>query len=333
MSSSMLDPGARIYVAGHTGLVGSAFVRALSASGYRNLLLRRHHELDLTNQSAVARFFSSERPDYVFLAAAKVGGIYANNMYPADFIHQNLAIQCNVIQQAYELRVKRLLFLGSSCIYPKHCPQPIREEYLLSGPLEPTNQPYALAKIAGIEMCASFNRQYRTRFLSVMPTNLFGERDNYDLQTSHVVPALIRKMWEATQRGSNTVSVWGTGTPRREFLYSDDLADACLFLMRLSDCHFDELTHNERPPLINVGYGEDTTIRELAEIIAEIIGFRGSTVFDASKPDGTPRKLLDGSRLNSLGWRPTTPLRLGLEKACKDFRRIHSHSPILENVV
>ena len=242
----MLDPSARIYVAGHTGLVGSALVRTLHASGYRNLLLRCHHELDLTNQSAVARFFSTERPEYVFLAAAKVGGIYANNTYPADFIAQNLAIQSNVIQQSYETGVQRLLFLGSSCIYPKHCPQPIKEDYLLSGPLEPTNQPYAIAKIAGIEMCAGFNRQHQTRFLAAMPTNLFGEGDNYDLQTSHVVPALIRKMSEATQLGWKSVTVWGTGTAKREFLYSDDLADACLFLMRLSDASFHQLIDSAR---------------------------------------------------------------------------------------
>ena len=333
MSSSMLDPSARIYVAGHTGLVGSALVRTLHASGYRNLLLRCHHELDLTNQSAVARFFSTERPEYVFLAAAKVGGIYANNTYPADFVAQNLAIQSNVIQQSYETGVQRLLFLGSSCIYPKHCPQPIKEDYLLSGPLEPTNQPYAIAKIAGIEMCAGFNRQHQTRFLAAMPTNLFGEGDNYDLQTSHVVPALIRKMSEATQLGWKSVTVWGTGTAKREFLYSDDLADACLFLMKLSDASFHQLIDSARAPLINIGSGEEITIRELAEIIADVVGFRGSLVFDSSKPDGTPRKLLDCSRMMSLGWRPTIPLRLGLEKVCKDFQRIHGHSPILENAI
>ena len=334
MSSSMLDPAARIYVAGHTGLVGSALVRALHAAGYRNLVLRRHHELDLGAQSAVARFFSTERPEYVFLAAAKVGGIHANNTYPADFIAQNLAIQSNVIQQAHETGVQRLLFLGSSCIYPKHCPQPIKEEYLLTGPLEPTNQPYAIAKIAGIEMCAAFNRQHGTRFLAAMPTNLFGEGDNYDLQTSHVVPALIRKMWEATQLGWKSVTVWGTGTARREFLYSDDLADACLFLMRLSDGCFDELIDATHAPLINIGYGQDSTIHELAETIADVIGFRGNLVFDSSKPDGTPRKLLDCSRLMSLGWRPTVPLRLGLERVCKDFQRIHGHSPVvLENAI
>ncbi len=333
MSSSMLDSSARIYVAGHTGLVGSALVRALHAAGYRNLIFRRHHELDLTNQVAVARFFSAERPDHVFLAAAKVGGIYANHVYPADFIAQNLAIQSNVIQQSYETGVQRLLFLGSSCIYPKHCPQPIKEDYLLSGPLEPTNQPYAIAKIAGIEMCAAFNRQHRTRFLAAMPTNLFGEGDNYDLQTSHVVPALMRKMWEATQLRWKSVSVWGTGAARREFLYSDDLADACLFLMRLSDASFDELVDRARSPLINIGYGQDMTIRELAETIADVVGFRGNLIFETSKPDGTPRKLLDCSRLTSLGWRPTISLRLGLEKSCQDFQRIHSHSPVLENAI
>ena len=318
----MIDPSARIYVAGHTGLVGSALVRALERSGHENLILRHHRDLELTNPRAVAEFFAQERPEYVFLAAAKVGGILANETYPADFVDQNLAIQSNVIPAAHRTGVKRLLFLGSSCIYPKHCPQPIKEEYLLTGPLEPTNRPYAVAKIAGIEMCWAYNRQYGTRFLAVMPTNLYGEGDNYDLHNSHVMPALIRKMWEAKEQGHEAVTVWGTGKPRREFLYSDDMADACLFLMGLGDDQFDQLTGEEHAPLINIGCGLDLTIRELAETVADVVGFRGKLVFDDSKPDGTPRKLLDCSRLNSLGWQPATPLRAGLERASQSFRQL-----------
>jgi GDP-L-fucose synthase len=317
---SGIDLSARIYVAGHTGLVGSALVRALQGSGFRNLILRSHRELELTNQAAVAEFFLQERPEYVFLAAARVGGILANDTFPADFIDQNLAIQSNIIHQAQITGVKRLLFLGSSCIYPKHCPQPIKEEYFLTGPLEPTNRPYAVAKIAGIEMCAAYNRQYGTRFLAVMPTNLYGEGDNYDLNTSHVLPALIRKMTEAMQEGSKTVTIWGTGKPRREFLLSDDLADACLFLMGLPDDRFDELAGREPAPLINIGCGQDLTIHELAETIADELGFRGELVFDASKPDGTPRKLLDCSRLTSLGWQPATPLLAGLQQVIQSFQ-------------
>jgi GDP-L-fucose synthase len=318
----MIDPSARIYIAGHTGLVGSALVRALEHSGYENLILRRHRDLELTNQRAVAEFFAQERPEYVFLAAAKVGGILANETYPADFVDQNLSIQNNIIPAAHRTGVKRLLLLGSSCIYPKHCPQPIKEEYLLTGPLEPTNRPYAVAKIAGIEMCWAYNRQYGTRFLAVMPTNLYGEGDNYDLHNSHVMPALIRKMWEAKEQGHEAVTVWGTGEPRREFLYSDDMADACLFLMGLGDDQFDQLTGEEHAPLINIGCGLDLTIRELAETVADVVGFRGKLVFDDSKPDGTPRKLLDCSRLNSLGWQPATPLRAGLERASQSFRQL-----------
>jgi GDP-L-fucose synthase len=318
----MIDPSARIYVAGHTGLVGSALVRALERSGHENLILRHHRDLELTNPRAVAEFFAQERPEYVFLAAAKVGGILANETYPADFVDQNLAIQSNIIPAAHRTGVKRLLFLGSSCIYPKHCPQPIKEEYLLTGPLEPTNRPYAVAKIAGIEMCWAYNRQYGTRFLAVMPTNLYGEGDNYDLHNSHVMPALIRKMWEAKEQGHEAVTVWGTGEPRREFLYSDDMADACLFLMGLADDQFDQLTGEEHAPLINIGCGLDLTIRELAETVADVVGFRGKLVFDDSKPDGTPRKLLDCSRLNSLGWQPATPLRAGLERASQSFRQL-----------
>ena len=318
----MIDPSARIYVAGHTGLVGSALVRALERSGHENLILRHHRDLELTNPRAVAEFFAQERPEYVFLAAAKVGGILANETYPADFVDQNLAIQSNIIPAAHRTGVKRLLFLGSSCIYPKHCPQPIKEEYLLTGPLEPTNRPYAVAKIAGIEMCWAYNRQYGTRFLAVMPTNLYGEGDNYDLHNSHVMPALIRKMWEAKEQGHEAVTVWGTGEPRREFLYSDDMADACLFLMGLGDDQFDQVTGVEHAPLINIGCGLDLTIRELAETVADVVGFRGKLVFDNSKPDGTPRKLLDCSRLNSLGWQPATPLRAGLERASQSFRQL-----------
>lgn len=316
-----MDVTAKIYVAGHSGLVGSALVRSLGRFGFNNLILRCREELDLTNQMAVTHFFDWERPDYVFLAAAMVGGIVANNTYPAQFIQENLAIQTNVIHEAYRTGVHRLLFLGSSCIYPKHCPQPIKEEYLLSGSLEPTNRSYAVAKIAGIEMCWAYNRQYRTRFLAVMPTNLYGPGDNYDLTSSHVLPALIRKMVEARDQGSGTVTVWGTGNPRREFLYSDDMADACVFLMRLPDSHFAQLVAGEDgPPLVNVGCGEDLTIRQLAEMIADVVGFRGELIFDASKPDGTPRKLLDVSKLLSLGWRPEVDLRTGLEAAVLAFR-------------
>ena len=317
----MISPSAKIYVAGHNGLVGSALVRALKNSGHGKLVLRSHRELDLTSQSAVAKFFAEERPEYIFLAAAKVGGILANDTYPADFIEQNLAIQSNVIQQAYRSGAKRLLFLGSSCIYPKHCPQPIKEEYLLTGSLEPTNRAYAVAKIAGIEMCSSYNRQHDTRFLAVMPTNLYGDGDNYDLQTSHVIPALIRKISEAKQNSSRRVTIWGTGNPRREFLHSDDLADACVFLMGLEDDQFLPLLRAEHGPVINIGSGQDVTIRELAETIADILGFQGELFFDASKPDGTPRKLLDCSRLNALGWRPSTQLRSGLQQACSNFQR------------
>jgi len=316
---SAISPSARIYVAGHTGLVGSALIRALRSSGFHNLILHSHQELELTNQAAVAQFFSQERPEYVFLAAAKVGGILANDTYPADFIEQNLSIQSNVIHYAQMTGVKRLLFLGSSCIYPKHCPQPIKEEYFLTGPLEPTNRPYAVAKIAGIEMCSAYNRQYGARFLAVMPTNLYGEGDNYDPEMSHVLPALIRKMTEARQKGSKTVTIWGTGKPRREFLLSDDMADACLFLMRLPDGQFEDLAGREPAPLINIGCGQDLAIRELAENVADIVGFTGELIFDARKPDGTPRKLLDCSRLNSMGWQAPTPLRAGLRQVCASF--------------
>lgn len=315
-----MSPDSSIYVAGHRGLVGSALVRRLEAAGHRKILKRTHAELELGDAAAVQRFFETEKPEYVFLAAAKVGGILANNSYPAQFIAENLAIQTNVIHEAYRAGVKRLLFLGSSCIYPRDCPQPIKEEYLLTGPLEATNRPYAIAKIAGIEMCWSYNRQYGTRFLSVMPTNLYGPGDNYDLQTSHVLPALIRKMHEAKERGDREVVVWGTGTPRREFLYSDDMADACLMLMNLSDDLFEAMLEQYQPPLINVGCGEDVTIRELAETAAKVVGFQGKLVFDTTKPDGTMRKLLDVGRMFSLGWRPAVSLSEGIRLAYRDFQ-------------
>ena len=310
----------RIYIAGHRGLVGSAIVRCLSAAGYTNLITRTHAQLELMDQAAVRKFFDKERPEYVFLAAAKVGGILANDSYPADFIYQNLAIQSNVIEESRRAGVKRLLFLGSSCIYPRDCPQPIKEDYLLTGPLEPTNRAYAIAKIAGIELCWSCNRQYGTRFLAAMPTNLYGPGDNYDLQKSHVLPALIRKMHEAKERGDIEVIVWGTGKPRREFLYSDDMADACLFLMNLPEQEFSSLiTHSSSPPLINIGCGTDLTIDELAETIASIVGFAGRLRFDTAKPDGTPQKLLDVGKLRQLGWKPRVALRDGIGSSYKDY--------------
>ena len=272
----------KIYVAGHRGLVGSALIRGLQERGYRNLVMRTHAELDLTNLAAVQEFFAAEKPEYVLLAAAKVGGIHANNTYPAEFIHQNLAIQTNVIHEAWRNDVKRLLFLGSSCIYPKDCPQPIKEEYLLTGELEPTNRPYALAKIAGLEMCWSYNRQYGSRYITVMPTNLYGPNDNFDLNTSHVLPALIRKMHEAKVVNADEVVVWGTGTPMREFLYSDDMANACLHLLEQPEARLESLFSEEHPPLVNVGCGVDLTIRELAELIQQIVGFSGKLVFDLS---------------------------------------------------
>lgn len=314
-----MEPGARIYLAGHRGLVGSAIMRNLQARGHANLLVRTHAELDLTSQAAVDAFFSTEKPDYVFLAAAKVGGILANNEYPAEFIRDNLAIQTNIIHAAWKNGVKRLLFLGSSCIYPKFAPQPMKEEHLLTGPLEPTNRPYALAKIAGIEQCWSYNRQYKTQYLAVMPTNLYGPGDNYHPQNSHVIPALLRKFHEAKLAGSPAVTVWGTGTPKREFMYSEDMADACVHLMGLSDAQFVPLLGQDRndglPPLINIGVGEDLAIAELAALVKTVTGYTGTIEFDTSKPDGTPRKLLDVSRLSELGWRPQTSLESGLRMA------------------
>lgn len=313
-----MKPDSRIFVAGHRGLVGSAVVRSLKTAGHRTIVTRTHAELDLMDRAAVHGFFEKEKPEYVFLAAAKVGGILANNTYPADFIHQNLAIQDNVIEESYRSGVERLLFLGSSCIYPRDCPQPIKEEYLLTGPLESTNRAYAIAKIAGIEMCWSYNQQYGTHFLAVMPTNLYGPGDNYDLQNSHVLPALIRKMHEAKARGDGEVVVWGTGSPRREFLYSEDMADACVNIMNLDDRAF-EAQAKQYPPLINIGCGVDLTIKELAQLVAKTVGFHGQLRFDTSKPDGTPRKLLDVSRLFSLGWRPAMQLERGIQVAYRDF--------------
>jgi GDP-L-fucose synthase len=314
-------PDALVYVAGHAGLIGSAVVRRLRHHGFANLLTRTHAELDLTDQAAVRSFFKAHRPEYVILAAAKVGGIVANNTYPAEFIDQNLAIQTNVISESRASGVKRLLFLGSSCIYPRDCPQPIKEEYLLTGPLEPTNRPYAVAKIAGIEMCWAYNRQYSTRYLAAMPTNSYGPGDNYDLQTSHVLPALIRKVHEAKVSGLPEVVIWGSGKPRREFLYSDDAADACIFLMNLPAELFDRLTSPglAEPPLINIGCGEDLTILELADLIRGVVGYTGRFRFDTSKPDGTPRKLLSVERLRQFGWSPRIDLEEGIGLAYRDY--------------
>ena len=318
-----MDKHAKIYVAGHRGLVGSALMRNLRDKGYANLLTRTHAELDLTSQAAVEEFFAVEKPDYVFLAAARVGGIHANTTYPAEFIRDNLAIQTNVIHAAYKNKVKRLLFLGSSCIYPRLAPQPMKEAHLLTSELEPTNRPYALAKIAGIEMCWAYNRQYKTRYLAVMPTNLYGPGDNYHPENSHVIPALIRRFHEARQNNSPSVTVWGTGTPRREFLYSADMADACVYLMNLPDGKFVPLLGQDRndglAPLVNIGVGEDLTIRELAETVKDAVGYEGAIEFDASKPDGTPRKLMDVARLNAMGWRASTPFSIGIKQAYADF--------------
>jgi GDP-L-fucose synthase len=317
----MMQHDSKIYVAGHRGLVGSALMRQLQANGYHNLVTRTHAELELTDQAAVRDFFAREKPEYVFLAAAKVGGIHANNTYPAEFIHQNLAIQTHIIHESWRNNVERLLFLGSSCIYPRDCPQPMKEEYLLTGPLEATNRPYALAKIAGIEMCGSYNRQYGTHYLAAMPTNLYGPGDNYNLQNSHVLPALIRKMHEAKLRGDTEVVVWGTGTPRREFLFSDDMADACVYLMNLPDERFLSLLKEDIAPLVNVGCGEDQSIRELAELVKSVVGFGGELLFDTSKPDGTPRKLLDVGKLARLGWSVKTQLQDGIKLAYTDYLR------------
>lgn len=326
-----MDKHSKIYVAGHRGLVGSAIVRNLQKRGYTRLVQRMHADLDLADQRATEDFFEAEKPEYVFLAAARVGGILANSSFPAEFIRENLSIQNNVIHSAYRSRVKRLMFLGSSCIYPKLAPQPMKEEHLLTGPLEPTNRPYALAKIAGIEMCWSYNRQYGTKYLAVMPTNLYGPGDNYHPDNSHVIPALLRKFHEAKLVGAPSVTVWGTGTPRREFLYSEDMADACVFLMSLSDERYERLLGSDEtktgrfePPLINIGVGEDVTIRELAEAVRAVVGFDGQIVFDATKPDGTPRKLMDVQLLTRAGWKASTRLLDGLGNAYDDFQR-HQH--------
>ena len=309
----MIDRNAKIYVAGHRGMVGSALVRRLQQAGYTNILTRTRAELDLLDQAATHAFLARERPDFIFIAAAIVGGIQANNTLRADFIYQNLMVEANLVHGAWLAGVQRLCFLGSSCIYPRDCPQPIREDYLLSGPLEPTNEPYAVAKIAGIKLCESYNRQHGTQYFSVMPTNLYGPNDNYDLANSHVLPALIRKAHEAQQRGDHELVVWGSGKPMREFLYVDDLAEACVFLMEkgVTDGYY------------NIGTGTDVTIRELAETVMSVVGFAGSIVFDSSKPDGTPRKLLDVSRLREIGWQARTPLREGIELAYRDFLARH----------
>jgi GDP-L-fucose synthase len=310
----MMDRSARIYVAGHRGLVGSALVRRLEQGGYPNILVRTHAELDLLDQAATSAFLEREKPDFIFLAAAIVGGINANNSFRADFIYQNLMVEANVIHGAWRAGVKRLCFLGSSCIYPRDCPQPIKEEYLLTGPLEQTNEPYAVAKIAGIKLCESYNRQYATQYFSAMPTNLYGPNDHYDPNNSHVLPALIRKAHEAKQRGDSEIVVWGSGRPRREFLYVDDLADACVFLM----------DQGVTDSFYNIGTGTDVTIRELAEIVMSVVGFSGKIVFDTSKPDGTPRKLLDVRRLREIGWQARTPLHEGIALAYRDFLARHA---------
>jgi len=305
-----LTQASRIYVAGHRGLVGSAVIRALQLRGYADLVVRTHHELDLTDQRAVHEFFQAERPEVVILAAARVGGIHANNSRPALFIRDNLLIQDNVIDAAHRSGVAKFVFLGSSCIYPKLAPQPIKEDYLLTGPLEPTNEWYAVAKIAGLKMCQAYRREYGFNAISLMPTNLYGPGDNFDLQNSHVLPALIRRFHEAKVRGDDSVTVWGTGTPRREFLHVDDLADAVLYLLQTYDAE----------PIVNVGWGQDVTIRELAELCMSAIGYRGRLIFDTTKPDGTPRKLLDVARLTSLGWQPKIPLKDGIGRTYAWFQ-------------
>lgn len=317
---SYIRPEDKIYVAGHRGMVGGAIVRELNKLGFHNIVTRTHAELDLTNQAAVNEFFATEKPQHVFLAAAKVGGIHANNVYRGEFIYQNLMIQNNVIHAAHQYDVDRLMFLGSSCIYPKECPQPIKEEYLLTGLLEQTNQPYALAKIAGIEMCWSYNRQYGTQYIAVMPTNLYGPGDNYHPENSHVIPALIRKAHEAKISGAKEMMVWGSGTPRREFLYCEDMAAACVYLANLPAEQYATLLNDQKPPLVNIGVGEDMTIRELAQTICDVVGFTGELVFDATKPDGTMRKLQDVSKLHSMGWQAKVPFHDGLAVAYDEFK-------------
>jgi GDP-L-fucose synthase len=314
-----MNPSSRIYVAGHRGLVGSGLVRELQRRGCGNLVLRTHAELDLTDRRAVEQFFRAEKPEYVFVAAAKVGGIFANNTFPADFIRDNLEIQTNVVHQAWASSARRLIFFGSSCIYPRDCPQPIREEYLLTGPLEHTNSAYALAKIAGIEMCRAYNQQHGAQFLTVMPTNLYGPGDNYDPQNAHVLPALIRRIHEAKTRGDRDVVIWGSGTPRREFLHVDDLAAACVMLASLDDAAYAAQIGAWRYPLLNIGCGADQTVTELAMTIAGAIGFRGGLRYDATKPDGTPQKLLDISRISALGWRARIGLREGIARTYREL--------------
>ena len=318
--SGYMPLDATIFIAGHRGLVGSAIERELRRLGYSKILTRSRAELDLQDAGAVSAFFAAEKPQFAVLAAAKVGGILANNTYPADFIRQNLAIQNNVIEACYVNGVDRLLFLGSSCIYPKLAPQPMPESCLLTGPLEPTNRSYALAKIAGIEMCWAFNRQFGTKYLAAMPTNLYGPNDNFDLQNSHVLPALIRKTAEAIKAGAEEVVVWGSGTPMRELLYSDDVAEACVFLLNLPADRYETLLRDDVPPLINIGTGEDVTIRELAETVARVLGFKGVLRFDASKPDGTPRKLMDVSLIHSLGWHHRVALEDGIGRTWEAVR-------------
>lgn len=321
-----LTPESRVYVAGHRGLAGGAVLRELQRQGHTRIVVRTHAELDLEDAVATRRFFETERPDVVFLCAAKVGGILANNTYPVDFLLRNVLIEAHVIRSAFECGTKRLIFLGSSCIYPRDCEQPIREDALLTGPLEATNRPYAIAKIAGVELCWAYNRQHGAKFLAAMPTNLYGPGDNYDLAQSHVLPALIRKIHEAHAAGRSEVALWGSGEPRREFLYADDLGRALVFLAQLDDARYDRLVAPDVCPLINVGVGEDLTIRELAETIAAVIGWRGTFVHDRSKPDGTPRKLLDVSRLRALGWAPQTTLADGIARAYADFQARHAGS-------
>ena len=314
-----MDKNSKIYVAGHKGLAGSAIMRELKRQGYTNLVTRTHAELDLEDAVATQRFFEQEKPEIVFLAAARVGGILANNTYPVDFLMSNLFIEANICRAAHRARVKRLIFLGSSCIYPRDCPQPIREEYLLTGPLEATNRPYALAKIAGIEMCWSYNRQYGAKWLAAMPTNLYGPGDNYDLNNSHVLPALIRKMHEAKLYGADEVVLWGSGKPKREFLYVDDLANALVYLAMLDEQRYDALVAPAQCPLINIGTGTDLTIRELAETVADVVGYKGKFVQDSSKPDGTMRKVMDVGKIHGLGWKATTGLKDGIALTYKEF--------------
>jgi len=318
-----MNKNSKIYIAGHAGMVGSAIVRKLGELGYHNLLLKTHKELDLTDKTATRAFFEKHQPEFVFLAAAKVGGILANDTYRAEFIHDNLAIQTNVIHESYRVGVERLMFLGSSCIYPRDCPQPIKEEYLLTGALELTNRPYAVAKIAGIEMCWSYNRQYGTKSIAVMPTNMYGLGDNYHPQNSHVLPALIRRVHQAKIDNSPTIEIWGSGKPLREFLYADDMAEACVYMMNLSPNEYEKIIGDElnEPPLINLGSGWEYSIKELAQAICKTIGYEGELIFDTSKPDGTPRKLLDCSRLSRIGWRARTTLDEGLKITYMDFNK------------